>query len=1242
MISGKVGKKTRLSGDSTLKKAIQILTLVVILAAYLSGGARTTLAADPTFVGVLAYAVDESGTKRLGLSDEAKQALLKLIDQRERDALSMALKIKDLPPAEIAKRLAPFVKESERQGFELLTLEQRAILKQIRVAKVGLRSLGNPEIALVLELDETQKATVAELLKQCDVDMTKGGEDHRRITKSIYERKLAGVMTSAQRAVWEQMTGMSGATPRQLGSPSETTTTVAQGDVKPTATEGPETQNAAAKNASDAKEAPASESAKDGDPKVAAADEVPATETEPRVVATEDKPAATAVDPSNAQVAPATTAKVSPNEAKLQFSFNFHPWPDVLEWFAEQSDLSIQIDRYPEGTFNYTDRHYYTPSQALDIMNRVLLTKGYTVVRTGRLITLIDLEDEIPPQLVELVSVSKLEDRGEFELVKCLFQLAKWDPAEAAEEIGKLIGPQGAVTALPTAGQILVTETGGKLREIRNVIEGVENPDGIGGEGIQEIILEHASPEEVLAIARPLLGLAEGENSNDSIKIAIDSYANRLFVTGSRQTVQRLRDLVPMVDRSPEAIGEPAAPLEQPQLETYQIVKADPNQVLLVTQTLMAGLPDVRLAVDEVTKKLVALARPSEHRIIIETLRQLEGDAPHVEVIQLRRMDPQLVMLAINKLFGTDEEGATGPKVDGDPISMKLWVRGTTSEIAQIQELCDKLEGPDLSSGQGLRRSVRMLPFSGSSAQAALGSAELIWNSMRPNAIRIITPSAVSSSIRERSASHPEAQPEEAPQEYSPRVPSQNVPSQNVPPAEPSVPKPPAEPSAPKPPKPPAAEPDSNRDARHDVSPVTFVSWIQDGQPVAGDDGLPPSKQETRQKETPSASGDKPETENKKPADIVISFTTDGVIIASEDLEALDEFEALVRSLMDSSSIAGPQPTVIWLRYAKADVAAALLTQILTGGTAGSGGGSLLGDMAAGVLGDVGGGLLGGLMGGGGSLLPSGAPSIIADMRLNALIVQASALELQLIEQLLPIIDREGSPEAVETAGKPRLIPVYYMTADDMATIIRQVYADRLVSSGGGQQQGRQPSPEDFIRALRGGGRGGQNPEAKSEIAKMALGVDPRSNSLVVAAPEPLFKEVEELVAQLDRQGVDSEEGMKVLSMKGASAEMIASALASITGGEVTSSSTGGSTSRSGGSPTPGASGGPTAATSADAIRRRIEFFRAIGGGGRGGPPGSGSGFGGRGGGPTSGFGGRGGPSGGGRGGPPSGGRGGR
>ena len=66
--------------------------------------------------------------------------------------------------------------------------------------------------------------------------------------------------------------------------------------------------------------------------------------------------------------------------------------------------------------------------------------------------------------------------------------------------------------------------------------------------------------------------------------------------------------------------------------------------------------------------------------------------------------------------------------------------------------------------------------------------------------------------------------------------------------------------------------------------------------------------------------------------------------------------------------MSGKEYTVFYLKYAKADAAAALLHDILSGGTGGGGGGggggSLLGDIATGMLGDVGGGLLGGLLGG--------------------------------------------------------------------------------------------------------------------------------------------------------------------------------------------------------------------------------------------------------------------------------------
>lgn len=359
----------------------------------------------------------------------------------------------------------------------------------------------------------------------------------------------------------------------------------------------------------------------------------------------------------------------------------------------------------------------------------------------------------------------------------------------------------------------------------------------------------------------------------------------------------------------------------------------------------------------------------------------------------------------------------------------------------------------------------------------------------------------------------------------------------------------------------------------------------------------------------------------KVPADIVITQTPSGLIIASQDRQALDEFEQLLRSLLEESASAPVEPTIFWLKYAKADVAAEVLKQILSGTSSGGLGGSLAGDVAQTVMGNVGGGIIGTLLGGGGggSSALSGEASIVPDVRLNALVVQAPPAELRLIEQLLQVIDREAGPESVETGGKPRLIPVIYMPASEMADIVKQVYADRI-AGGDASRQRAAPSPEDFIRALRGGRDGGRN-QASGEIQKMTIGVDTRSNSLIVAAPEPLFKDVEELVAQLDDKSIVTDETIQVIPLKKANPQLVQKALASLVGPSATSNIN--RNSPSGGSQT--TPGGAAAGGSMDDVQRRMEFFRSLRErmGGGGGAPG---GFGMPGGGaPMGGFGGFGG-----------------
>ncbi len=228
------------------------------------------------------------------------------------------------------------------------------------------------------------------------------------------------------------------------------------------------------------------------------------------------------------------------------------------------------------------------------------------------------------------------------------------------------------------------------------------------------------------------------------------------------------------------------------------------------------------------------------------------------------------------------------------------------------------------------------------------------------------------------------------------------------------------------------------------------------------------------------------------------------------------------------------------------------------------------------------------------------------------------------------------------------MIPVYYTSAEQVAEVVRQVFASQL-ASGPGQQ--RQPSPEDFIRALRGGGggrggRGGGGGDRGSENQQpLTVGVDTRGNQLVVAAPDDLFYQVESLVRDLDQEDSESHEMTRVVTLDKANPEMVRRALATIVGQSPTTSnnnsSTTGTTANNSGdrggrtNNRGGGGGGP----SPDAMRQQIEMFRAMraggnqGGGGRGGRGGFGGGRGG--------FGGGGGPGGGGRGGQ-NGGRGGQ
>ncbi|NMC20315.1 MAG: hypothetical protein GYA33_07825, partial [Thermogutta sp.] len=318
----------------------------------------------------------------------------------------------------------------------------------------------------------------------------------------------------------------------------------------------------------------------------------------------------------------------------------------------------------------------------------------------------------------------------------------------------KLLGPQGSVLVLPKSKQLFVTETAGKLRTIRRVIDAIENPEA-ASDNVRVIQVNPSTVDQVLNIVRQMFQIPVDQNATEdgNLRFALDPGGARLLVTGTPDMLDRFAKVVEAAD--PTASGDYHSGIDStPQLEVYPVTAADPQAVLEVLQTLLVGMPDVRLAIDPKTGNLIAFARPAQHATIRATLQQLQGEAGQVEVIPLRVVDPQLAVLAINKLFGAaDGSNVNAPTVDADVMTRQLLIRGSRAHIEQIRDMLRKMGEPEPGTGSGSMNLIRTIPMSPDVAEAMLRELQTVWPSIRENRLQVITPRSVSENASEPDAS---------------------------------------------------------------------------------------------------------------------------------------------------------------------------------------------------------------------------------------------------------------------------------------------------------------------------------------------------------------------------------------------------------------------------------------------------------------------------------------------------------
>ncbi len=153
-------------------------------------------------------------------------------------------------------------------------------------------------------------------------------------------------------------------------------------------------------------------------------------------------------------------AKV-PND-RVRFSFDGVAWRDVIRWLADEGGLALQVSELPTGSFTYSDPRVFKHAEAIDRINLFLLPEGFTLVRSGQLLSVINLGDQRSMQqldaMAELVTTDELKDRNRHEVLKCIFPLGDIDPEEAVQELS-VMNLMTTPEVLGKTKQLIITDT---------------------------------------------------------------------------------------------------------------------------------------------------------------------------------------------------------------------------------------------------------------------------------------------------------------------------------------------------------------------------------------------------------------------------------------------------------------------------------------------------------------------------------------------------------------------------------------------------------------------------------------------------------------------------------------------------------------------------------------------------------------------------------------------------------------
>lgn len=167
-------------------------------------------------------------------------------------------------------------------------------------------------------------------------------------------------------------------------------------------------------------------------------------------------------------------AGTSQDAGPLRLNFRNAPLDTVLEYLSDAAGFVINKEATLRGTVDVWSKDPITPTEAVDLLNSVLRKNGYAVTRSGRILTVIELENAKTSDLEVVVGSNPEEVSKSEEVVTQVIPVRHANAPQLVNNLQVLLPTSASLSANESANTLILVSTRSHIKRMLRIIKALD------------------------------------------------------------------------------------------------------------------------------------------------------------------------------------------------------------------------------------------------------------------------------------------------------------------------------------------------------------------------------------------------------------------------------------------------------------------------------------------------------------------------------------------------------------------------------------------------------------------------------------------------------------------------------------------------------------------------------------------------------------------------------------------------